>query len=80
MVPPDQTPASRPPPATYRLEISGPLPAGFADSLEGFTVATGPATTSLTGQVVDAAALYGLIARVEALGLSLLSVGPTEQP
>ncbi len=69
-----QPPATpKPLPTTYRLQILGPVPAGLSDQLDGFTVQTGPQTT-LTGPVTDAADLYGLIARLESLGLTLLSV------
>ena len=61
------------PPTTYRLQVQGRLPSGLVDELDGFTVQAGPATT-LTGPVTDAADLYGLIARLECLGLTLLSV------
>ena len=65
----------RRPPTTYRLQVRGPVPAGLADELDGFTIQAGPATT-LTGPVTDTAELYGLIARLECLGLTLLSVQP----
>ena len=61
------------PPTTYRLEVRGPVPARLADELDGFTVQAGE-TTMLAGPVTDAADLYGLIARLEGLGLTLLSV------
>lgn len=48
----------------------------LAEDLESFTVQPGP-TTTLTGPVTDPAALYGLIARLESLGLTLLSVQAT---
>ena len=38
-------------------------------------IQAGP-TTTLTGPVTDTAELYGLIARLECLGLTLLSVQP----
>ena len=66
----------RRPPTTYRLQVRGPLPASLADELDGFTVHAGP-TTTLTGPVTDTADLYGLIARLECLGLTLLSVQPS---
>jgi hypothetical protein len=66
-------PTPRRPPTTYCVQVRGPVPAGLADELDGFTVQTGP-TTALTGPVTDAADLYGLIARLECLGLTLLSV------
>ena len=72
----DDTPTpERQPPISYRLQVRGRLPARLADELDGFTVDAGP-TTTLTGPVADPAALYGLIARLEGLGLNLLSVHP----
>ena len=66
----------RRPPTIYRLQVRGPLPAALTDQLDGFTVHAGPITT-LTGPVTDAADLYGLIARLESLGLTLLSIQPS---
>jgi hypothetical protein len=60
----------------YRIEVRGRMPAGSAAELMGFTFDVGSANTTLSGAVVDAAALYGLIARLEALGLALVSVRP----
>lgn len=76
MAPHHVTPNEPQRPTTYRLEVDGRLPAMLADELDSFTVQAGP-TTTLTGPVSDPAALYGLIARLEALGLTLLSVQTT---
>ena len=64
--------------ATDHLPLAGPrTPAGQPGrQLDGFTVHAGP-TTTLTGPVTDAADLYGLIARLECLGLTLLSIQPS---
>jgi hypothetical protein len=77
MAPDDDPPTCPRSPATYRLEIRGPLPTALADNLEGFTVSPGP-TTTLTGAISDTAALYGLIARLEALGLTQVCVQPVD--
>ena len=63
-------------PLTYRIEVRGRLPAWVLDELAGFTVDLSAHTTRLSGPFADAAALYGLIARLEALGLTLMSVQP----
>jgi hypothetical protein len=55
------------------------VPARLDDELDSFTVQAG-ATTTLTGPVTDAAHLYGLIARLECLGLTLVSVQPGASP
>jgi hypothetical protein len=57
----------------YCLQINGRAPELLLRSLEGFAVSAGMNTT-LTGPIEDSAALYGLIARLEALGLTLISV------
>ena len=69
----DAATTPRRPPTTYRLQVRGPVPARLADELDGFTIQAGP-TTTLTGPVTDAAHLYGLIARLECHGLTLLCV------
>jgi hypothetical protein len=75
----DATATPRRPPITYCLQVRGPVPARLADELDGFTVHAGP-TTTLTGPVTDTADLYGLIARLERLGLTLLSVQTSASP
>jgi len=60
----------------YRIEVAGPLPGGLAEELPHMTVRTTDASTTLTGAMADAAALYGLISRLEGLGLVLLSLQP----
>lgn len=67
-------------PTTYRVELKGPIPTSLAGKFDGFTVEEGP-TSTLTGPVADCAQLYGLIARLESLGLTLISVrGTTSVP
>ena len=56
------------------------MPAQMLDELAGFTVEISPQATVLSGPMADTAALYGLIARFEALGLTLVSVHPKEEP
>jgi hypothetical protein len=60
----------------YRIEVRGPLPAGTAGQFPGMAVESAPGATTLSGAVIDTAALYGLIARLESLGLALMSVRP----
>lgn len=63
----------------YRIEVHGPLPAGAAEDWPGMAVERSGSTTALVGPVADPAALYGLLARLEALGLALVTVGPVAQ-
>jgi hypothetical protein len=65
-------------PSVYRIEVKGAVPGALVDNLDGFTVHTGP-NTALTGPVRDTAELYGLIARLEMLGLVLISVQPVNR-
>ncbi|HZB43385.1 MAG TPA: hypothetical protein VE487_20615 [Ilumatobacter sp.] len=62
---------------SYRIRVRGPLPETLVASLEGSIVGA-DATTTLVCPIADTSALYGLIARLEALGLHLVSVQPVE--
>ena len=66
-------------PATYQIKVPGHLDERWSEWTEGMTIMVesgddGPPITSLTGVVVDQAALQGLLRRLYALGLPLLSV------
>lgn len=59
---------------TYRIEIRGRLPGLLAEDLPQMAIEVQDGITSVTGPVPDGPALYGLIARLEALGADLLAV------
>lgn len=66
-------------PGTYRIRVPGRLDEHLSDWAEGMTVTVeqqseGPPTTTLTGLLVDQAALQGLLRRLYALGLPLIEV------
>lgn len=66
-------------PGTYEIKVPGRLEESWSDWFEGMeiTVESGvdcPTITTLTGIVADEAALQGLLDRLYALGLRLLSV------
>ena len=62
-------------PQTYCIEVVGHLNKGWADWFDGFTIIQETETkTTLSGQVADQAALYGLLMRIRDLGLPLLAV------
>jgi hypothetical protein len=66
---------SAPDEALYRLGVQGHLSGHWSDWFDGFTITAEPdGTTTLVGTVADQPALYGLIARLRDLGLTLLSV------
>ena len=60
----------------YQIRVEGVLDAGWSAWFDGMEVAgdEGSRQTTITGPVVDQAALHGLLAKVFDLGLPLLSV------
>ena len=57
------------------IRIEGHLDQTWADWLDGFTLTHNEqGETILTGEVIDQAALYGLIAKLRDLGVKLVSV------
>jgi hypothetical protein len=61
---------------TYAIEVRGSLPSALAGELASFAQYTVDGSTVLTGPVPDTAALYGLLYRLEALGVALVAVRP----
>jgi hypothetical protein len=65
----------------YEIRVRGHLPAGWADWLGDLTLEHAPDGTSvLTGEVLDQAALYGVLLKLRDLGVDLLSVTPQPPP
>ena len=63
------------PPMVYEIMINGRLDRQWTAWFEGMTITqTEDGATLLTGQVVDQAALYGLLRKVRHLGLPLLAI------
>ena len=66
-------------PRVYQIKIEGHLDDQWADWFEGLSVTLEEdGNTLLTGQVIDQAALHGLLKKVRDLGMPLLSVCPLE--
>jgi len=60
---------------TYEIRLEGQLDACWTDWFDGFQlVDENDGTTTLTGPVVDQAALHGLLRRVGDLGATLISI------
>jgi hypothetical protein len=57
-----------------RIVVKGELGGWFATQFEGMTLQRGVGTTTLEGRVADQAEVYGLLERVQDLGLELVSV------
>ncbi|MEO8392232.1 MAG: hypothetical protein ABI700_04490 [Chloroflexota bacterium] len=66
-------------PGRYEIRIQGHLDNRWADRFEGLTLTLeASGETLLTGQVIDQAALHGLLRKVRDLGLPLVSVNRIE--
>ena len=66
-------------PKTYQIKAQGQLDESWSDWFDQMTVtvecnADGAPITILTGQVIDQAALHGILRRINDLNLPLLSV------
>jgi hypothetical protein len=61
-------------PTLYRVCVRGHLGETMRSAFPGLQIRTSGADTVLTGQLPDSAALYGVLAEMEALGLELLEV------
>jgi hypothetical protein len=62
----------------YEIAVRGHLSPRVISAFEGFDATAGDGMTRLTGDVVDQAALHGVIDRVEDYGLVLLEVRAVE--
>jgi len=67
--------ARQDPTSVYRITVRGHVGPTWEDWFDGFTVAAQKdGNTHLTEQVSDQAALFGLLRKVQNLGLPLISV------
>ncbi len=63
----------------YEIRLTGHLDARWTDWFDGLAVSYGnDGTTVISGEIVDQAALHGLLQRVRDLGLPLVSVRQVE--
>jgi hypothetical protein len=61
----------------YQITVKESLEDSWSDWFDGLTITPGPGgTTILAGAVRDQTALYGLMAKLRDLGLTLLAVMP----
>jgi len=64
---------------TYVIRLQGHLDDSWADWFDGLTFTrAGDGTTTLTGEILDQAALHGVLKKIRDLGLPLLSVNHLE--
>jgi len=72
----------------YEIHVRGQIPSDALAEFEGMSAFLEPAETVISGVVEDQAALQGILARVQALGLELVEVrrlpgsgaGPPPEP
>jgi len=60
--------------ATYEIKVKGVLDAHWSERLGGLIIASKDGDTTISGSIVDQAALHGLLMQIRDLGLPLLSV------
>ncbi len=63
----------------YEIRLTGHLDARWTDWFDGLAVKYDDGSTVISGQIVDQAALHGLLQRVRDLGLPLVSVRQVEE-
>ncbi len=62
-------------PEQHEIRVQGHLDERWAESLEGLTFThESDGTTTLTGHIVDQAALHGVLTRIRDLALPIVSV------
>ncbi len=62
-------------PARYCVRVKGQVGPEWSEWFDGMTITSEePNETMLAGQVVDQAALYGILNKIRDLGLPLLSI------
>lgn len=61
----------------YEIRLQGHLPPAWADWLGGLTLTTtAEGETVLIGELVDQAALLGVLNQIQALNLTLIAINP----
>ena len=61
-------------PASYCIRIQGTIDPTWSDWFGGFTITPQNGETVLEGEVIHQAALHGILAKINELGLVILSV------
>ena len=64
--------------SSYRIRIQGSLDTSWSDWFDGFSIVVQGGETLLTGTVIDQSALHGILAKINDLGLAIISVERTE--
>jgi hypothetical protein len=64
---------------TYRIVVRAEIGQRFALAFEGMEVKISEGRTIITGEVIDQSHLHGILNRINALGLVLVSVQPVPE-
>ncbi len=60
--------------ATYQIKVKGNLDPSWSDWFDGFSITAQGDETILIGVVCDQSALHGILAKINDLGLTIVSV------
>ena len=63
----------------YRIVVGAEIGERFAAAFEGMEVTSTRGRTVITGDVIDQSHLHGILDRINALGLELVSVQPVDE-
>jgi hypothetical protein len=64
--------------AQYRIRVRGHLPDGWSEVVERMEIiCEADGNTTISGPIRDQSELYGLISRLQNLGLTLISINQT---
>jgi hypothetical protein len=64
--------------AQYRIQVRGHLPDGWFEMVERMEIlCEADGNTTISGPIRDQSELYGLISRLQNLGLTLISINQT---
>ena len=58
----------------YQIKVNGALDARWSERFGGLTITSEGGETTISGPIIDQAALHGLLMQIRDLGLPLLSV------
>jgi hypothetical protein len=58
----------------YKIQVKGVLDSSWSDWFDGFSITVQDDETILVGVVLDQSALHGILAKINDLGLSIISV------
>ena len=64
---------------TYQIRVKGRLDSSWADWFDGFSITAEGVDTILVGAVTDQSALHGILAKINDLGLPLISLAKISQ-